>query len=169
MKLLILEYGGNMNEYNNLKELVIKYKLMSPIWKYVLELIEEELDFNENEREYVLILFIIYFCLIDDGNICMLLNKNILSEKWNEKVESTIIMQRNKMIVDDTELNTIKKLTNVAINDYLSLINNEHLNKVIGKNKEFEIEDGWLYLRKYNIARKGIINSIKRLSKNFIR
>ncbi len=152
-----------MNEYNNLKELVIKYKLMSPIWKYVLELIEEELDFNENEREYVLILFIIYFCLIDDGNICMLLNKNILSEKWNEKVESTIIMQRNKMIVDDTELNTIKKLTNVAINDYLSLINNEHLNKVIGKNKEFEIEDGWLYLRKYNIARKGIINSIKRL------
>ena len=152
-----------MNEYNNLKELVIKYKLMSPIWKYVLELIEEELDFNENEQEYVLILFIIYFCLIDDGNICMSLNEKILNEKWHKKVESTIIMQKNKMIVDDTELNTIKELTNIAINDYLSLINNEYLNKIIGNNKEFEIEDGWLYLRKYNIARKGIINSIKRL------
>ena len=154
-----------MNKYNDFKELVIKYKLMTPIWKYVLELIEEELEVNENDnaKKYVLVLFIIYFCLIDDGNICMSLNKKILSEKWNKKVESTIIMQRNKMIVDDTELNTIKELTNIAINDYLSLINNEYLNKVIGNNKEFEIEDGWLYLRKYNIARKGIINSINRL------
>ena len=61
-------------DYKEYYNLLLENKMITPIWKYVLELIEEEIKDNEN-KDYYLVIFAIYFSLINDGNITISLNK----------------------------------------------------------------------------------------------
>lgn len=147
-----------MINYNEFYELLKKVNLITPIWKYELDLISNEIK-NEKNKDYYLIIFAIYFSLVNSGNICISLDKDILSNKWNKQVLGSLKLEEDK---DDFDLNIfdeIKNISNEAFN-YLNEINN--LN-VVGINHIFEKEDGYLYLKKYNHARVGIIKSIDRL------
>ena len=141
-------------------EQLLEYKMITPISRYVLEIIEEELIDNKEE---LLILFSIYFSLISDGNVCMSLDKDVLSTKWNKKIDSVKILLEDDKEFDLDRFNKFKYLSLEIINNKLGLINEENLPSLIGKNKIFVIEDNWLYLMKYNNSRKSIIKSINRL------
>ena len=72
-------------DYKEYYNLLLENKMITPIWKYVLELIEEEIKDNEN-KDYYLVIFAIYFSLINDGNITISLNKDVLTKKWESKL-----------------------------------------------------------------------------------
>ena len=146
--------------YLNLK----KFNLISDIWNYVLSFIEEEISIIKNKDE-IISLFAIYFSLIDDGNLCLNLNKDELFNKWDKKVKGNRILLLDK----ETNLNEYDCFINYSfelIDSYLGLINEENLTAIIGKDKILQIDNGWLYVRKYNLARKGVISSLKRLFVN---
>ena len=52
---------------------LLQNKLITPIWEYILEIIKNEIKEKQN-KEYYLIIFSLYFGLIDDGNICISLD-----------------------------------------------------------------------------------------------
>ena len=123
-----------MINYNEFYELLKKVNLITPIWKYELDLISNEIK-NEKNKDYYLIIFAIYFSLVNSGNICISLNKDILSNKWNKQVLGSLKLEEDK---DDFDLNIfdeIKNISNEAFN-YLNEIKN--LN-VVGINHIFEI------------------------------
>ena len=155
------------NNYNNFLNQLLEYKMIAPVSKYVLEIIENEILDNE-AKDDLMILFSIYFSLIYDGNICMSLDKTILTNKWSNKVDSTLILLEDSEFDKDRFI-SFKLLSLEVISNSLDLINEESLPQIIGKNKIFTIDNNWLYLMKYNNSRKSIIKSIKRLySKDFI-
>lgn len=151
-----------MNGYKDFYKFLLKNRLISPIWEYILELIEKELDFKLN-RDYYLVLFTIYFSLIDDGNICISLDKDVLLKKWTSKYESGRVMQEDKEEYNEEEFKLYFDISVCIIEKYLNEINISNLPEIIGENKVFEISDNWLYVKKYNIARKGVIANIDRL------
>ena len=78
-------------DYKEYYNLLLENKMITPIWKYVLELIEEEIKDNKN-KDYYLVIFAIYFSLINDGNITISLNKYVLTKKWESKLDATAIL-----------------------------------------------------------------------------
>ena len=66
-----------MNNYKCFYEILLNNKLINPVWEYILDIIEEQI-INNPKKDYYLIIFAIYFALVDDGNICISLNKDIL-------------------------------------------------------------------------------------------
>ena len=85
-----------MISYKSFYDFLLKNKMITKIWKYILELIEEEIKDNNN-LEYYLIIFSIYFSLINDGNICISLNEETLKEKWLNKCND------NKILLSDSD------------------------------------------------------------------
>lgn len=146
--------------YNEL----LSHRLITPIWKYILDLIENEIK-NVEEKDIYLNIFAIYFSLIDSGNATISLDCNVLKEKWNASLEDA------KVLSNDEEDDCICNFENIDIesnriikDEYLSNIIN--LTDIVGKNKIFEVDNNYLYLKKYNHARLGIIESINRLFLN---
>lgn len=154
-----------MTNYKDFFNLLIKNKMISPIWEYVLDLINEEIKDKEN-KEYYLFIFTIYFSLIDEGNVTISLNKDILLSKWNKKINDTKIRYEDGESFDINEINLIKEIS-LSTLDYLNEINDINLKEIIGINKIFEIEENYLYLQKYNEARKNIISSLDIFKSSF--
>lgn len=151
-----------MKDYNLFCEFLMKSKLMNPIWKYILDIIEKEINDKKFKNEY-LIIFAIYFSLIGDGNICISLNEKILKEKWNNKFIANKILLIENDDFNEEEYNENYDISMTCIDEVLHIINEEELPEIIGNNKIFEIDNDWLYLKKYSVARKGIIKSIDRI------
>ena len=151
-------------EYKDFYKLLSKYRMITPIWEYELELIKNEMD--KSDKDNYLILFSIYFSLIGKGNVCMSLDENILSKKWEAELKDakTLAIDPDKNTQEEKDAidNDFKEIEEVSINAFKYLVKIEELN-VISNNRIFEIDDNYLYLRKYNHARKGIIKSIDRL------
>jgi len=154
-----------MNNYKTIYNFLLDYKLINPIWGYILDVIEKEIIDNINKESY-LIIFSLYFSLIDDGNICISLDKQILKNKWFFKIRATKIILKEEENFNEYEFDFYNQIINDGIDDYLCDINEVHLPQIIGEKKIFEIDNNWLYLMKYSIARKGIIKSIDRLFSN---
>jgi len=154
-----------MNNYKTIYNFLLDYKLINPIWGYILDVIEKEIIDNINKESY-LIIFSLYFSLIDDGNICISLDKQILKNKWFFKIRATKIILKEEENFNEYEFDFYNQIINDVIDDYLCDINEVHLPQIIGEKKIFEIDNNWLYLMKYSIARKGIIKSIDRLFSN---
>ena len=148
--------------YKEYYNLLLENKMITPIWKYVLELIEEEIKDNEN-KDYYLVIFAIYFSLINDGNITISLNKDVLTKKWESKLNATAILLEESGSYNEESFNKIKDISFNCINNYLQDINSNNLPSLINDNKFFEIEDNYLYVRKYGSARRGVIASMDRL------
>ena len=155
-----------MNEHELLLALLQKEKLIDEVYALLVPILEQEITDDENKSS-IIILFLIYFSLLNDGNITMSLNKEILTEKWNGKLNACLIQAEESENNNPTELHneflTITMLSNKAIYNSLSLIDEKHLPGLIGEGKMFRIEDGYLYALKYHVARKGIISSLDRL------
>ena len=151
-------------EYLSYFDALLSNRLITPIWREVLVLLGEELDESERKDDY-LIIFAMFFALVDDGNICMSLDKNLLTKKWHDKLEGSRILleELNKLNIDD--YNYVVERSNRVINNSLNTINYETLSSVLGDNKFFEIEDNWIYLRKHYVARRILLESIDRLFK----
>jgi len=150
-----------MNDYKSFYNFLLKNRLITPVWGYILQMIEDELKIIEKDK--YLIIFSIYFSLIGDGNICISLEKEQLIAKWIRKLESTRILLFEEDFYNEEEFNEYLDFTMNCISEYLDEINEENLPEIIGKNKIFLIDNGWLYLKKYFIARKGVIQSIDRI------
>ena len=140
-------------KYLDFYNLLFKYRLITPIWKYELELINNEFNCNDE----CLNLFSIYFSLIDFGNVCMSLNSEILMNKWEELVLNQKVLFIDDDSFDFEEYDTILNVSKDLINNHLDKIQKLKLNEF------FTIDDNYLYIRKYNEARLGIINSLGRI------
>ena len=155
-----------MLDYNEFYELLKKYGMITPIWKYELDLIKDELNVSDNEKDYYLILFSIYFSLINSGNVCMSLEENVLNKKWDNQINGamTLATDETRYSADDISKATkdFSKIKNISKDAY------KYLDKILmlGKNiigNIFEKENDYLYLRKYNSARKKIKSAIEDL------
>lgn len=151
-----------MKDYLYFYNLLLKNRLITPIWQYELKLLDLELDSEKNKNEY-LILFSIYFSLIGMGNVVMSLDKKTLLDKWNNIVLGANVIGIDRSDYKLEEYNEIKTISSIAINNYLDDLKTDKINKVKGDNKFFIVEGDYIYLKKYYYARWGILDSITRL------
>ena len=112
-----------MNNYKAFYNFLLNSKMITPIWEYILELIEIEIKDNKN-KNYYLIIFSVYFSLIGDGNICISLNKEILKNKWNAKVNATKILLSENEDYNEEEFDDYYNFSISVIDNYLEQINN---------------------------------------------
>ena len=155
-------------DYLSFYEKLNNAKMISPVWEHVLSLIHDELKDKEHINEY-LILFAIFFSLVDEGNICMSLDKETLFDKWLSKVESAKVSLEDIDEFNDKLFKEIKDESFSVIDDYLSSINQYELGEIIGENRLFFINNDYIYIKKYFDARKSIIHSINRIFKQPIK
>ena len=146
----------SLEEFN---ELLIKYGFMHEVWKYSSLLIKETIRNVSNSKELTK-LFSIYFSLVDSGNICMSLDKAILSKKWTQKISETKSASFENDDYNEKDFDLLREESSAAIT-YLNEIPN--LPELIGNNKLFLIDNNYLYARKYDEERKSIIQNIDRL------
>lgn len=149
--------------YKDCYSLLEKYNLLVPIWKYPLELIADQFC-SEFKDEY-LIIFSVYFSLIDDGNTTVSLNKDVLINKWKTKLDKNRIILEDKQDFNKEEYDSLENTTLEVINNHVDKITMDNLPSLIGKNRIFYIDNGYLYLSKYYYARLGILASLDRLFK----
>ena len=148
--------------YNKLNEI----KIISPISELILEFIGSKIDVPKKNE--VLCLLSLYFVFANSGNMCMSLDKELLMQKIDKKLNEVRIMMEEKEEDATSSLDEIKNECIKLINEDLDLINKDYLSSIIGcidNNKLFFIEDKWLYSRAYYNSRKVIIESIKDLFK----
>lgn len=151
--------------YLDLYNLYLKYNLISPIYGLLLQFLDKEIEKNV-EKEDALKIFLIYFSLVCDGNVCISLTEELAYQKIKFKLDSNRIVFLEKDDFDEKEydlmfeesLKTVQWLKN---KDFQKICN-----EIIGENKLFNIDENWLYARKYNVARKNIISCLDKLFKN---
>ena len=151
----------NMN-YVELFDNMQKVKMISQYWKDHIDLFNSMLAGDSSADLYLKIL-ILYFSLIDDGNVFMCLNSAELSKKFTVKIEGLKIQNE-----DDKDCLDI--LTSIQ-NELLSII--PHCKDIaksplIGDGTEnvFVVQDDRLFTRKHFNAINRINVSISRLYKN---
>lgn len=155
-----------MVNYKSFYKFLLNNKLITPIWEYVLDMIEQEIiicNKNTDNKDYYLIIFSMYFSLICDGNICISLDKETLLKKWNVKINASKILLEDSEDYDSDEFDEYDIVVKESIDKVLSSINESTLPEIIGEDKFFVVCDGFLYLRKYHTARLGVINSMDRI------
>lgn len=152
--------------YQEYYDMLLQHQLISPIWLEVTKLIDDELGDKPNKQE-ILSLFLIYFALIDDGNLGMSLHSEQLKDKWNLKLNGTRIRLLEKEHFDTTLLDKLQQESVSLINQYLSSISSDNLPEIIGPRKLFIISDDYLYTRKNETSRKSICDSVSRLFSSY--
>ena len=143
--------------------LLNKNHFISLIWKDVLKLIKDDI---KGDVDQYLAVFTILFSLVDDGNIAMSIDKNKLLEKWNHKINSTQILMMELDDYQEEDFNVIREYSKSIIDNYLSRLNGDDLINLVGDNKIFQIDNDFIYIKKYNDARRSIMNSINFLFEN---
>lgn len=138
------------------------FKMVNSIWEYILNIIRKQIS-NQKNQDQILNLITLYFSLIDDGNICMSLDKKTLHQKYISKAFANQILLEEDVNFNKNEYNQIIDYISKLINENLSILNEENLSSIIGINKFFMIDDNYLYLSKYYFARINLIKSINRL------
>ncbi len=145
-------------------ELLLKNKFISNIWRYVLEMIDQNISDDLLDKQQLMNLFTIYFSLIDDGNTTISLDEKVLKSKWQKKIEAVSEMLMQHEEIDLSQIDQIKQMSNICIDQqYLSKINEDDLSSVVGSNKIFVVSNQWLYLRKYDSAKRKIAKAIEGL------
>ena len=142
--------------FDNLK----KMHCISPVWEKVLDVLcelQSDISFE------VLAVFCIYFSQIDEGNICIPLDVELLTDKWLKKWKGLLLQEDrlNQLTRDD------KYFTDI-INKGLPQISQELLPNLIAKDtsdfsKPFIIDSGWLFATKYYKAKVSIETGIRKI------
>ena len=149
-------------KYEEFYEALSANRLIAPIWKEVLPLVANELEDNQYKENF-LVLFTIMFSLLDDGNICMSLKEDVLKARWFGKLEGKKILLEGEEKLDKEQYDKAYQMSKETIESSLKDMNMSNLGNVASKNKFFEIEGDWIYIRKDNVARKSLLKSIDRL------
>ena len=134
---------------------------VTPVWKKVLDvLIELQPDISFE----ALALLCIYFSQLDDGNICIPLATDELTEKWLKKWEGLLLQEdRLSQKAEDA------KYFSDIISKGIPQISQKQLQNLITESdfsKPFIIDDGWLFASKYYKAKINIEKRIKLIMKN---
>ena len=148
--------------YLEFYDLLSSFNLIEPIDKYLLSLLEAELE-GKNNKDDLLMFFSIVFSLVDDGNACVSLDKKTLLEKWKKKLDGKEVLLKEVEGFKDEDFQIVRYISNKVIEDVISEINDSNLPKLIGKNKYFYIDNDYIFIKKYYDARNGVISSVKRL------
>ncbi len=157
-----------MNDHEYFLSLLKECKLIDEAYGLLVPIINDELEKeDEGRKSEFIILFLIYFSLLSDGNITMSLNKDILLKKWDRKLEYAMIQsldenESNKSKIENC-FHQIRELSTRAIEECLKFISQMDLPSLIGPNRMFMVEDSYLYIQKYHLARKSILKSLDRL------
>ena len=115
-------------------ELLLKNKFISNIWRYVLEMIDQNISDDLLDKQQLMNLFTIYFSLIDDGNTTISLDEKVLKSKWQKKIEAVSEMLMQHEETDLSQIDQIKQMSNICIDQqYLSKINEDDLVNVVKK------------------------------------
>ena len=138
--------------------------LISPIWKHEIELIGSLFREENEEKEKILKIILIYFSLIDDGNLGLSLDKNRLKQKWiEEKCRPIMSLQEEQGKLNASDFNIIINESKELIDNYLECINDSNLKNFNVIEELFYIENNWLYTAKFFNAKNAIKESVKRL------
>lgn len=148
-------------KYQEFYELLEENRLLTPIWKKVASLLYDELDIED--KDSLVSLFGLYFSLLDDGNICMSLDHDILERKLTKKLQENQILLMSQGVYDEKKDTALNDEIKILLDEKLSMMNEEVLSVLVGPDRLFEIESGYLYARKYHEARKSILESLDRL------
>ena len=149
-------------KYLEFYNLLSSYNLIEPIDKYLLSLLESEIS-DKSNKDDLLIFFSVVFSLVDDGNACVSLDKTTLLNKWKRKLDGKEVLYKESAEFDIAAYQQIRDVSNEVIDKVIGEITEANLDKLIGKNRYFYIDDNYLYIKKYYDARNSIISSIKRL------
>ena len=152
-------------KYQDYYKFLENNRLLTSVWMDVAKLIDEVLSV-ENIDE-VMILLLIYFSLIIDGNTCMSLNKKTLLDKWVNKLNGAKVSLEDSKSFSNDEFVQLTQESQRVISNYIDLINEDYLCDIVGEDKLFMITDGYLYARKYDRARKSINESLHNIFKVF--
>lgn len=134
---------------------------ITPVWQKVLDvLIELQSDISFEAQA----LLCIYFSQLDDGNICIPLATDELTEKWLKKWEGLLLQEDllSQKAEDAKYFSDIisKGLTQISAAKLSNLITESDFSK------PFIIDDGWLFASKYYKAKINIEKRIKLIMKN---
>ena len=120
---------------------LLENRLITPIWKEVLSLLDLEIGTNDKKDDY-LILTSILFSLINDGNLCMSLSKDELTRKWTYKLSQTKILLEDLGTLNVDEYVKTVYQSNLVIDRSLGDFDEQQLPSLFGKNKFFDIDEG---------------------------
>lgn len=145
--------------------LLNRYGMAAPLDFYALELCEGELNgLDAEKKEGVLVLACILFSLVGDGNAGMSEDPSALLSKWEKKVASTRVANEEKDGFDPSDFESIRDVSEKAVKEHLP---DFLASDLIGKDRFFVADSGFVYIRKYEAARKGILAKTDLLKKEF--
>lgn len=137
--------------YNNI------YSLggISAIWSKILDMIKDL--YKDELSDDALKVICIYFSLIDDGNTCVCLDKDVLWTKWKTKYNGLVVAAGEG---SDVELNN---LDNGFIKEGIDCIikKNDTLKQLF--KVESRHDKRWLFIAKYAVAVEKVSNRLKEL------
>ena len=154
-----------------LNELAHKFKpAMSPVWEKVLDvLIQLEPEISTE----ALAVFCIYFSQLDNGNICIPLNIQNLTEKWQKKWEGILLQEKrlfSKVKDNSYFANLIEKgipqISAAKLPALIEYYDEKIYNEASGFSKPFVIDSGWLFASKYFKAKISIEKRIRLIMKH---
>ena len=152
-------------------ELTQKFQsAMSPVWKKVLDLL---IQLEPTITPEVLGVFCIYFSQLDDGNICIPLKVQDLTEKWQKKWQG-LLLQENRLYqkeADDRYFSDLieKGIPQISAASLPNLIENykaPEIERPLFFSKPFVIDSGWLFASKYFKAKISIEKRISLIMKH---
>ncbi len=134
---------------------------ITPVWQKVLDVL---FDLQPDISFEALALLCIYFSQLDDGNICIPLAPDELTEKWLKKWEGLLLQEgRLSQKAEDA------KYFSDIICKGLTQISTDRLPNLIAESdfsKPFIIDAGWLFASKYYKAKINIEKRIKLIMKH---
>jgi exodeoxyribonuclease V alpha subunit len=146
-------------------DLLSRYRMVSPFDLFALEVCLGELSEPDGKkREDIGILLCILFSLTGDGNVGMSADQDVLLEKWKKKTEASRIMNEEKEDFNGKDIETVLSLSEKAIEDSLTNLLRSNL---VGEDRFFVLDGNFLYIRKYEIARRGILSRLDLLKKEY--
>ncbi len=143
-------------ELYEFKNIILKYSMTHELYFKLLDLISMSCPNIEESHKKLLLM---YFTFISDGHLCMSLDRSLLKNKWDKKIEDVKIINFGE---DTSDLDALKEDAYNAIDEGLSSL---PMLDLYSDRSFFKIEDDWLYMKKYYYAKNGIAQSIKRLFK----
>ena len=151
----------NTNNKSAVLELTQIFKsAMSPVWEKILDVL---IQLEAGISVEALTIFCIYFSQLDDGNICIPLSIQNLTEKWQQKWEG-LLLQENRLYQQDKNkryfANAIEKglpqISATALPNLIEYYDENTYDEAAGFTKPFVIDSGWLFASKYFKAKISI-------------
>jgi len=143
---------------------------ISALWQKVLYMLK---DFQPSVSDELLDFFAIYFSLLDDGNICIPLEKEKLFSKWSEKWEGLLLVsEKQSELCNENFKNVInygiEEILNKKSCEFVEILedNKSYTSADLQKlSKPFVLKkidrDYWLFAAKYFAAKIEIEERIK--------